>query len=162
MYLEGNTTWSFKGCENSVLEMMLSLLRSLYDGIASTTYYSFSILFELLDLSSLTVTFCLFLVSNSYKWAVPRLCFFNNYFIIFKKLEEDIILYIQIPLGMENLRSLFSPFFKGSWIPKISENRKITIPSSIHKTGSGVEPFPSNDSSWLWGTSCWNSWILKK
>ena len=54
-----------------------------------------------------------------------------------------------------------SPFFKGSWIPKISENRKITIPSSIHKTGSGVKPFPSNDSSWLWGSSCWNLWILK-
>ena len=81
--------------------------------------------------------------------------------LFFKNWEEDIMLYIQIPLGMENLRSLFSPFFKGSWIPKISENRKITIPSSIHKTGSGAEPFPSNDSSWIWGSSCWNLWILK-
>lgn len=59
-----------------------------------------------------------------------------------------------IPLGMEYLRcSFFSRFFKGSFTPKISENRKTTIPSSIHKTGSGAPLLSSNSSCGTAGPS---------
>lgn len=101
---------------------------------------------------------------HSHKCTVPNIISImlllnkTNSLCRFETVWRKISHYLPIPLGIEYLWSLFSPFFKYSWIPKISENRKITIPFSIHKTGNGAEA----DLSWFWGTSCWILWVSKE
>lgn len=52
-----------------------------------------------------------------------------------------------IPLEIVYFLSFFSRFFIGPKLPKISEKRKMTAPSSTHKIGSGVELLSSSSSS---------------